>query len=92
VVIRAELSGVASEDLRVHVDGPVVRLSGERKVPAGEEVRRLHQMEVTFGPFERSVRVSIPFERDRVSAQLENGFLEVTLPKRGPRRVHVEKE
>jgi HSP20 family molecular chaperone IbpA len=49
-------------------------------------------MEIAFGPFERAIRIGIPFARDRVSAQLEDGFLRVTLPKRdtGPRRIDVE--
>jgi len=90
VVVRAEISGVRGEDIRVSVDGDLLRISGERRVPAGETVRRLHQMEIAFGPFERALRIQVPFERDQVSAHLEDGFLEVTLPKRRARRIDVE--
>ncbi len=92
VVVRAEISGVPGEALRVSVDGDLLRISGARSVPPRESVRRLHQMEIAFGPFERSVRIRIPFERDQVSAHLEDGFLEVTLPKRQARRIQVESE
>jgi HSP20 family molecular chaperone IbpA len=56
------------------------------------DAQRVHQMEIACGPFERALRIAIPFERDRVSAQLEDGFLRITLPKRsaGPRRIDVE--
>jgi HSP20 family molecular chaperone IbpA len=49
-------------------------------------------MEIAFGPFERSVRLSIPFERQGISANLEDGFLVIAVPKRtsGPRRIEVE--
>ena len=92
VVVRVELAGIRSEDVRVSVDGQVLRLSGVRGAPEGEEVQRLHQMEITSGPFERQVRIPIAFERDHVSAHLANGFLTVTLPRREParRRVKVE--
>ena len=92
VVVRVELAGIRSEDVRVSVDGQVLRLSGARGAPQGEEVQRLHQMEITSGPFERQVRIPIAFDRDHVSAHLANGFLTVTLPRRDParRRVKVE--
>jgi HSP20 family protein len=92
VVVRVELAGIRSDDVRVSVDGQVLRLSGVRGAPEGEEVQRLHQMEITSGPFERQVRIPIAFDRDHVSAHLANGFLTVTLPRRDPvqRRVKVE--
>jgi HSP20 family protein len=90
VVVRAELSGVKGGDLRVTVDGNLLRVSGVRRPPTDPGVRRLHQMEIAFGPFERVLRISIPFDRDRVTAHLEDGFLTVTLPRRRARVVNVE--
>jgi HSP20 family protein len=92
VVVRVEIAGVRGEDLRVHVDGELLRVSGVRQVAAEPKVRRLHQMEVDFGPFEREVRIAIPFDRDMVNANLEDGFLTITLPKRMVVRRQVEVE
>ena len=47
------MAGVRGEDLRVNVDADVLRIRGVRRTPAVEGVRRLHQMEIAFGPFER---------------------------------------
>ena len=82
------------EDLRVNVDGALLRISGVRRVPAHHTVQRLHQVEIAFGPFEREVRIGVPFDREAVSAHLEDGFLAVTLPKNKPvrREVTVETE
>jgi HSP20 family protein len=90
LVIRLELPGVQSDEVRVNLDGDVLRVSGLRRVPSGVEVRRLHQMEIAFGPFERTIRIVQSFERDTVTAHLEDGFLEVTIPKKGGRRIKVE--
>ena len=92
VVVRAEIGGVRGEDLRVTVDGQVLRIAGVRPPPEPSNVKRLHQMEIATGPFERRVRISLPFERGRVTAHLADGFLTVVLPKRpaGPRPVAVE--
>ncbi len=94
VVVRIEIPGVRGEDLRVNVDGAFLRIGGVRKVPPHLEVQRLLQMEIAFGPFERDVRIGIPFDRERVSARLEDGFLSVTLPKVKPvrREVPVQSE
>jgi HSP20 family protein len=93
VVVRAELAGVRGEDLRVTVDGETLRISGARVAPEPADVRRLHQMEIATGPFERRLRVPIAFERDGVTAHLADGFLTVTLPKSVPvrRKVPVER-
>lgn len=94
IVVRLELAGVASAEVQVSVDGDVLRIRGRREPRVDPDAQRLHQMEIAFGSFERNIRIGIPFERERVSAQLEDGFLRVTLPKRaaGPRRIDVETE
>jgi HSP20 family protein len=90
VVVRLELSGVHIRDLNVTVDGDTLRISGVRHAASAEGVQRLHQMEIAFGPFERVLRIGIPFAREAVAAHLEDGFLTVNLPKQMPRRLPVE--
>ena len=94
LVVRAEIAGVRSEDLNVRVDGQILRIAGIRRAPDGSHVKRLHQMEIASGPFERRLRIPIPFDRSGVSAHVADGFLTVTLPKAeaGPRRVSVESD
>ncbi len=92
IVVRFEIPGVRGEDLRVTVDGDSLRVSGVRKPPPDADVKRLHQMEIAFGPFERCVRLSIPFDRDAVVARLDEGFLTVTLPRCAPARRRIEIE
>ena len=90
VVVRLELAGVDSRDLRVSVDGTEVRVSGVRASHQRAPITRLHQMEIASGPFERRVQIPVAFDRERVSAHLANGFLTVTLIKRGRRTVPVD--
>jgi HSP20 family protein len=91
-VVRFEVAGVRGEDLRVNVEGAVLRLRGVRSVRPGAEPSRLQQMEISFGPFEREIRLDARFEPDRVRARLEDGLLEVRLPKREPGRRTLEIE
>jgi HSP20 family protein len=91
VIVRFELAGVRIADLEVTVDAGTLRVSGMRRAAPHDGVQRLHQMEIAFGPFERSLRFEVSFVRDEVSAHLEDGVLTVTLPKQGPRRLAVER-
>lgn len=90
VVLQVELSGVRREDLRVSVHGEKVRIRGARQPARDAEMQRLHQVEITSGPFERVLRIAIPFDRDQVSASLEDGFLRVVLPKELPSKVKID--
>jgi HSP20 family protein len=90
--VRAEIPGLRGEDLKVRIDHDVLHLSGVRTLPKEEGVRRLHRMEIAFGPFERAIRVQVPFDKDRVTAHLEDGFLRVVLPKRKQMRRSVDVE
>jgi len=90
IVVRAEIAGIRKDELRVSVDGPILRISGVRRPTEGPDVKRLHQMEIAAGPFERRVRIPLAFDRDRVSARLADGFLTVTLPRRTRTRVTIK--
>ena len=84
VVVRFEVAGVLGEDLRVNVEGSVLRLRGVRRSPPSAAIDRLQQMEISFGPFEREIAIQAVFDADAVRARLEDGFLEVRIPKRAP--------
>jgi HSP20 family protein len=92
VAVRVELAGVHGSDVRVSVDGSTLRISGVRSAIDSADVRRLHQMEIATGPFERRVQIPIPFERKGITAHLADGFLTVELPRRaaGPRKIEIE--
>jgi len=92
--VRLELAGVRTAEISVTVDGDILRIRGVRRPRVDDDAQRLHQMEIASGPFERAIRIGIPFERDRVTASLEEGLLRVVLPKKpsGPRRIGIETE
>lgn len=92
IVVRLDLAGVSGSEVQVTVDGDVLRIRGVRRPRVDADAQRLHQMEIASGPFERALRIGIPFERDRVAASLEEGMLRVVLPKRasGPRRIGID--
>lgn len=89
-VLSVELPGVAREDVDLSADGRVLELSGRRPQPAGGSFAL---MERSYGPFRRTFELPSPVDADAVSAELVDGVLTVTVPKRAPgRRVPIETE
>jgi HSP20 family protein len=88
IVIKMELAGVTAENVNVSISGDGRRLtvSGTRAEQAEERSMRTgcHQLEIYFGPFERSFLIPAEFDidRDAISATLREGFLTITLPRR----------
>lgn len=74
--VRAELPGVAREEINVEMVEDYLTISGTRKTPASDG-----QAEQSFS-FSRSVNVPGEVQADKVGAAFENGVLTVTLPKR----------
>ena len=83
--VHAELPGIKKEDIHVHIDGPVVSISAERKqekeVKEGERVLRTERY---FGKVSRSFQLGQEIDEGHSSAKFNDGVLELSLPKKAP--------
>lgn len=81
--VHAELPGIKKEDIHVHIDGPVVSISAERKqekeVKEGERVLRTERY---FGKVSRSFQLGQEVDEGKSSARFKDGVLELSLPKK----------
>ena len=88
IVIKLELAGVTASAVHVSLSGDGRRLSvsGTRTETGLERETRTacHQLEIYFGPFERTFLLppEIEVDRDAITASLKDGFLTITLPRR----------
>ena len=81
VVLVAEVAGVIRQEVKVLVDGQVVRIYGHRHPTCCNSGARYHRMEIASGGFARSFRIDVPFRADAVRAKFQEGLLYVILPK-----------
>ena len=81
--IRAELPGLAREDISVEMTDGYLTISAARKTPAGEGAAPDPNPLPTFS-ISRAVSIGDDIQTDRVAAAYENGVLTVTLPKPQP--------
>lgn len=82
LIVQAELPGLAREDFTLTIQGRDLILEGERKSVAHLEKARRLQVERSYGPFQRMIRLPVDVQGDAISATLVNGVLEITIPKK----------
>ncbi|MGI8714624.1 MAG: Hsp20/alpha crystallin family protein [Solirubrobacteraceae bacterium] len=91
-VLRADLPGVAEDDINVELDNDVLTISGERKSEHEDRKAGYYRVERTSGNFRRSVRLPEGIDSESIKATFERGVLEVSVPKpeqSKPRKVQI---
>jgi len=94
-VLTAEVPGVERKQIDLQVKDHTLFLKGQRN-PGGEVSQQVyHRLERPSGVFERTFRLPEDIDADKIHANVNEGVLTVTLPKkqRRPqvRRVEVKK-
>lgn len=92
-VLRADLPGVAPEDIDVNMENGVLSLSGERSSEEHDEIDGLKRFERASGRFFRRFNLPDTADAETISARSANGILEVSIPKQPEiqaRRINVE--
>ena len=93
LVIQADLPGMSDKDVTISVAGNRLTISGERKAEAVKEDESYYMFERTYGSFNRTFTLPEEVEVDKVQAELKDGVLRVTLPKRPdaqPKKIEVK--
>jgi HSP20 family molecular chaperone IbpA len=80
LVLEADLPGVSQNNLTIELEDNVLSLRAKVDSPVTEAARVLHE-EYRPGDFYRSFILSDEVDRSRISAELNNGVLKLTLPK-----------
>lgn len=81
-LVRVEIAGMDEEAFEVTFSDGVLIISGVREEPPAPR-RAYHQMEIPYGAFAVGLRINQAVDVDGIEARYRNGFLTVTLPKRG---------
>jgi HSP20 family protein len=92
-VLKADLPGLAEDDVNIEVEENVLTVSGERKAEHEEKREGFVRVERSYGSFRRSLTLPEGVDPEAVSASFENGVLEVRIPKpeqRKPRKVAIQ--
>lgn len=83
-VVLVDLPGVARDQVTVTTLGGELTVAGERSRPELEEGSEALRTERGYGAFRRTLRLPPDIREEDVSARLEDGVLEVRLPRKAP--------
>ncbi len=76
-----ELPGVQKDDVDVSLKDHVLTIKGEKKSEIEDKKEGYYRVERSYGSFARSIRLPETVKQDEISANLENGVLEIKVPK-----------
>jgi HSP20 family protein len=79
--IELALPGIRKEDIAIDFQEGKLTISGERRFEKKEEGRRYQMLETQYGTFSRSFYLPDNVNPDKISAHLQDGVLQVTVPK-----------
>lgn len=82
LLVLAEVAGVEQENIHVKYEPNRLLVWGQRRQPDLESIRAVHRMEIQMGAFAFIVDLPGSVGADEAEANLENGFLQIRLPKR----------
>jgi len=92
-VLRADVPGVAAENIEVSMEDGILSVSGERNIEVEDDSPGVRRFERVSGRFYRRFSLPDTADAENIAAKCANGILEVSIPKLPeiqPRRITVE--
>jgi len=86
--LKADLPGVAEEDVKVEFEDNVLTISGERRSESEQRSGGYVRVERASGSFSRSLTLPAGTDGSAITADFSNGVLDVRIPKPVERKPH----
>lgn len=80
IVINVELPGLTKEDIKLELNNGILSITGERKQPDMKESETVYRRERVWGKFYRTIRLPDTVKDSDITANFDNGVLEVRMP------------
>lgn len=84
VVLTVDLPGVQKKDIEISISSDVLRLTAKREIPEGD-----YRMQERKRTFERRFPLPAAVIGDETKARMENGVLQITIPREVPARKRI---
>lgn len=92
IVIKVELAGMQRENLELTIDGPRLRITGQRPDGCRPPKCKFLVMEINYGSFESVIELPEGCDLSRATAAYQNGFLRIDVPmgSESPRSIKIK--
>jgi len=81
IVIVMELPGIRKEDVHVSISRGVLRVAGFRHKHLPKGTRHVHQMEIPYGHFSRSLELPGCADLEHIEAKYKHAYLLIEVPR-----------
>ncbi|MGQ0792595.1 MAG: Hsp20/alpha crystallin family protein [Deltaproteobacteria bacterium] len=81
-IVRADVPGIAKDEIRIDVKDSTLTISGEKKSEDGASDNNYVRVERVSGTFARSFSLPKNVDSEKIKATYRDGVLELILPKR----------
>lgn len=82
VLVDMQIPGVESEKINIEVENHTLRVSGSREEKKEEKRKNYYRKEIKYGSFERMISLPCLVDQDKVTAEIKDGVLKISLPKK----------
>jgi HSP20 family protein len=92
ITLKMEVPGIDEKDINITLENNTLTVRGERKLEKEEKEENFHRMERRYGAFTRSFSLPNTVDAEHVTANYNNGILNVQLAKRAeakPKQIKV---
>jgi HSP20 family protein len=92
-VFKADLPGIEEKDVDISLTGNRLVVSGKRECEQRKEDERYYAFECSYGSFTRAFTLPEGVDAEHINADMKNGVLELTIPKRPeaqPRKISLK--
>lgn len=92
-IVKAEIPGIKKEDLDIDIDKNCICINAKKEENKEEknEEHSYKKSEFRYGEFARTVYFPEEIDTEKTEAKLENGILEIIVPKRAPEKESKKK-
>lgn len=81
IIVKAELPGVAEDDVEIEISDNMMTISGDKKAEKEEKEEGYCYKESQSGSFTRSFTLPAEVLAEKAEAEMDGGILKVTVPK-----------
>ena len=93
-LFKADMPGTKEEDVEISVTGNRLTITGKRDAEEQKEGENWYVVERKYGSFTRTFTLPDSADAEKIKANLKDGVLNITLPKRAesqPRKINLAK-
>lgn len=80
--VEAEMPGMGEENIQVSIEDNILTIKGEKQTSKQDSKKNYLMREISYGAYERSIRLPDSADIDKAKASFKKGMLWVDIPKK----------